>query len=274
MVQTPVGIHPSRIAATFAALKGAGRVALMPYLTVGYPDIATTLAGVPALVRSGADLIELGMPFSDPLMDGPTVQHTNQVAIAQGFKTTMMFEVARQVRAEGIATPLILMGSFNPILRYGPEQFIADCAAAGIDGLIIPDLPPEESEEVAESCRRHGRDLIWLVAPTSTDARIAEVTRLASGFIYCISLTGITGARSSLQGGLAEYIARVRRHTDLPLVIGFGISRAEHVAQVAAVADGAVIASAMLNRLGEVADGPMAERVAALEAFMRGMQDG
>ncbi len=272
MVQTPVGIHPSRIAATFARLKDEGRVALMPYLTVGYPDIATTLAGVPALVRSGADLIELGMPFSDPLMDGPTVQHTNQVSIAQGFKTTMMFEVARQVRAAGITTPLILMGSYNPILRYGPEPFIAECAAAGIDGLIIPDLPPEESEEVAESCRRHGRDLIWLVAPTSTDARIAEVARLASGFIYCISLTGITGARSSLQGGLEEYIARVRRHTDLPLVIGFGISRAEHVAQVAAVADGAVIASAMLDRLREVADHPMEERIAVIESFMRGVQ--
>lgn len=267
-----IATQTSRIAATFARLKGEGRVALMPYLTVGYPDVATTQAAIPALVREGADLIELGMPFSDPLMDGPTIQHTNQIAIANGFKTTMMFDVVRQARDAGIATPIVLMGSFNPILRYGAERFIADCAAAGIDGLIIPDLPPEESDELVEACRHHGRDLIWLVAPTSSDARIADIAGRASGFIYCISLTGITGARASLQQGLADYIARVRRHTDLPLAIGFGISRAEHVAEVARVADGAIIASAMLNRVAEVEDRPVAERIAAIEDFLRGLK--
>jgi tryptophan synthase alpha chain len=166
------------------------------------------------------------------------------------------------------------MGSFNPILRYGADRFIADCAAAGIDGLIIPDLPPEESEEIEEACHRHGRDLIWLVAPTSSDERIAEIARRASGFIYCISLVGVTGARVSLDEGLAEYIARVRRFTDLPLVVGFGISRAEHVAQVGAVADGAIVASALLNRLGEVEDRPVEERVAAIEEFLNGMKGG
>ena len=265
-------VAASRIAATFARLKEEGRVALMPYLTVGYPDFETTEVALPALVRSGADLIEIGMPFSDPLMDGPTIQRTNQIAIASGFKTTMMFDATRRMREEGIETPIILMGAFNPILRYGTERFIADCAAAGIDGLIIPDLPPEESEEIAEACRRHGRDLIWLVAPTSSDERIADIAGRASGFIYCISLTGITGARTSLQEGLSEYIARVRRHTDLPLAIGFGISRAEHVAQVAAVADGAIVASAMLNRVAEVEDRPIPERIAAIETFLRGLK--
>jgi tryptophan synthase alpha chain len=246
----------------------------MPYLTVGYPDIETTSAAVPAMVRAGADLIELGMPFSDPLMDGPTIQRTNQIAIARGFKTAMMFDTAREIREMGIETPLILMGSFNPILRYGPDRFIADCAAAGIDGLIIPDLPPEESEEIEEACRRHGRDLIWLVSPTSSDERIADITSRASGFIYCISLVGITGARASLQEGLAEYIARVRRFTDLPLVVGFGISRAEHVAQVGKVADGAIVASAMLNRVAEVEDRPVEDRIAVIEEFLHGLKNG
>jgi tryptophan synthase alpha chain len=262
---------PSRIAATFARLKDEGRVALMPYLTVGYPDIETTSAAVPAMVRAGADLIELGMPFSDPLMDGPTVQRTNQIAIARGFKGSMMFDVAREIREMGIETPLVLMGSFNMILRYGAEPFVAECAAAGIDGLIIPDLPPEESQEIEEACKRHGRDLIWLVAPTSSDERIAEIARRASGFIYCISLVGITGERVSLTEGLAEYIARVRRFTDLPLAVGFGISRAEHVAQVGAVADGAIVASALLNRVAEVEDRPVEEQVAVIEEFVRGL---
>jgi tryptophan synthase alpha chain len=246
----------------------------MPYLTVGYPDIETTSAAIPAMVRAGADLIELGMPFSDPLMDGPTIQRTNQIAIARGFKGTMMFDVAREIREMGVETPLILMGSFNPILHYGTERFIAECAAAGIDGVIIPDLPPEESEEIEEICKRHGRDLIWLVSPTSSDERIADITSRASGFIYCISLVGITGARASLQDGLADYIARVRRFTDLPLVVGFGISSAEHVAQVGQVADGAIVASAMLNRVAEVEDRPLAEHIAAIEDFLHGLKNG
>ena len=263
---------PSRIAATFARLKEEGRVALMPYLTVGYPDIETTIAAIPAMVRAGADLFELGMPFSDPLMDGPTIQRTNQIAIGRGFKGSMMFDVARQAREQGIETPIILMGSFNPILRYGTERFIAACAAAGIDGLIIPDLPPEESEEIEVACRRHGRDLIWLVAPTSSDERIAEIARRASGFIYCISLVGVTGARGRLQDGLAPYIARVRNYTALPLAIGFGISTAEHVAFVGDLAEGAIVASALLNRLAEVEDRPLPERVAAAADFVRGLR--
>jgi tryptophan synthase alpha chain len=181
--QVPEANKAGRIAATFAKLKGEGRAALMPYLTVGYPDIETTSAAVPAMVRAGADLIELGMPFSDPLMDGPTVQRTNQIAIARGFKTAMMFDIAREIRELGIETPLILMGSFNPILRYGTDRFVAECAAAGIDGLIVPDLPPEESEEVEDACRRHGRDLIWLVAPTrSRRPRPREQRRRPSGY--------------------------------------------------------------------------------------------
>lgn len=264
---------PSRIAATFAATRREGRVALMPYLTVGFPDVETTLAGVPALLRGGADLIELGMPFSDPMADGVTVQRANQRALDNGVWTGTALDVARTLRERGVEAPLLAMGYVNPLLRYGLDRFAADCAAAGIDGMIVPDLPPEESDELAAACRRHGRDLIMLLAPTSTEARIKAVAKRATGFIYCISLTGITGARASLAEGLGDYIARVRRHTDLPLAIGFGISKPEHVAGVARIADGAVVASALLNRLEEVADWPVAERAAALEAFTRGLRE-
>jgi tryptophan synthase alpha chain len=264
--------QPSRIGDTFARLKREGRVALLPYLTVGFPDVETTLAGVPALVRGGADLIELGMPFSDPMADGVTIQRANQRALEGGVRTRTVLEVARTLRERGVETPLLAMGYVNPILRYGLEPFAAACAGAGIDGLIVPDLPPEESDELAAACRRHGRDLIMLLAPTSTEARIAEVARRASGFIYCISLTGVTGARASLSEGLAGYLARVRRHTDLPLVVGFGIANAEHVAEVGEIADGAVVASALLNRLEQVLDRPVDERAAAVEAFVRGLR--
>ncbi|MGN6755138.1 MAG: tryptophan synthase subunit alpha, partial [Thermomicrobiales bacterium] len=255
-------------------LKREGRTALMPYLTVGFPDVATTLAGVPALIRGGADLIELGMAFSDPLADGVTVQRANQRALAGGVHTDTVLDVTRQLRTQGVEAPLIAMGYFNPIMQYGVERFVAEGAAAGLDGLIIPDLPPEESDEVVAICRQHGRDLIMLLAPTSPDARIADVARRATGFIYCSSLTGITGQRESLQTGLADYLARIRRQTDLPLAVGFGISKPEHVAQVGQVAEGAIVGSALINCLEAVADRPLAERAAALEAFVRDLRGG
>lgn len=269
---TETAPRPSRIAETFAALKAEGRVAIMPYLTVGFPDVETTLAAVPALVRGGANLFELGMPFSDPLADGVTIQRANQRVLEAGIRATTVLDVARRLRADGVEAPLLAMGYFNPILRYGVERFVADCAAAGIDGLIVPDLPPEESDEVVAACRQHGRDLIMLIAPTSTDERIKLVAERASGFIYCISLTGVTGARASLQEGLAGYLARVRRYTDLPLAVGFGISKPEHVAQVAEFAEGAIVGAALITRLEEVEDRPVTERAAAVEAFARGLR--
>lgn len=264
--------RPSRIAATFERLQREGRTALMPFLTIGYPDVETTLAAIPAMVEAGADLFELGMPFSDPLADGPTIQRTNQRALANGVTIHTTIEVARQLRANGVEVPFIAMGYVNPILRYGVERFVADCAEAGIDGLIVPDLPPEESDEIADACRRHGRDLIMLLAPTSPERRIKEVAARATGFIYCISLVGVTGARAQLQDGLAPYIARVRNYTALPLAIGFGIATAEHVGQVGDLAEGAIVASALLNRLAEVEDRPVAERVAAAADFVRGLR--
>lgn len=263
---------PSRIAATFDRLRRDGRVALMPYLTVGFPDVETTLAAVPAMIRGGADMIELGIPFSDPLADGVTVQRASQRALENGVTITTVLDVTRALRQAGVEAPLLAMGYFNPILRYGIERFVAACAIAGIDGLIVVDLPPEECDDLAAACQRHGRDLIMLLAPTSTDARIAEVVRRATGWIYCISLTGVTGARGELAAGLAPYLARVRARTNLPLVVGFGVSKASHVAEIGRLADGAAVGAALLSRLEAVADLPVAERADAAEAFVRGLR--
>lgn len=260
---------PSRISATFARLRQERRVALMPYLTVGYPDVATTLAALPAMVAAGADMFELGIPFSDPLADGVTVQRASQRALENGVTVETVLAVARQLRDGGVEAPLMAMSYYNPIFHYGIERFVAACATVGIDGLIVPDLPPEECDELAAACQRYERDLIMLLAPTSTDARIAQAVRRASGCIYCISLTGVTGARGDLATGLAPYLARVRALTDLPLVVGFGLSKASHVAEVARLADGAVVASALLDRLARLTERPVEERAAAAADFVR-----
>jgi len=263
--------QPSRIAAAFARAKAEGRTALMPFVTAGYPSLATSEALVPALVRGGADLVEIGVPFSDPLADGATVQRTSQVAIANGVRLTDCLDLAHRLRLQhGLTVPLVLMGYYNPILAYGPARFAQDAAAVGVDGVIVPDLPTEESDELLAACRAHGRDLVFMVAPTSTDERLAAVAQRASGFIYCVSLTGVTGARDALPD-LAGYLARVRRRTDLPLAVGFGVSTAEHVRQIGEVADGAVVASAMINHLDAF---PEAEQPAAAEAFVRRLRTG
>lgn len=261
----------SRIASTFARLRAEGRAALMPYLMVGYPERDSALDLAPALEAAGADLFELGVPFSDPLADGATVQRAAERALANGVRLPFCLETVAALRARGVAAPLVLMGYFNPFLRYGLARFVADAAAAGVDGLIIPDLPPEEAGECHALCRAAGLDLIFFVAPTTPDERIATIVRLASGFIYCVSLTGVTGARRELWAGLPDFLARVRRHTDLPLVVGFGISSAAHVREVSALADGAIVASALINHLEQ---SPPAQQVAAATAFLRGLQGG
>jgi len=257
---------PSRIAGAFARAKAEGRTALMPFVTAGYPTLTMSAEWILALIRGGADLIEIGVPFSDPLADGTTVQHTSEVALANGTTLSDCLALVDRLRREhAVETPFMLMGYYNPILQYGPERFAADCAAVGVDGVIVPDLPTEESDELLVACRTHGRDLVFLIAPTSTDRRIADVAARASGFIYCVSLTGVSGARQTLPA-LEAYLGRVRGQTDLPLAIGFGISTPEHVRQVGAVADGAIIASALINHLDRL---PATAQPAAAEAFVR-----
>lgn len=265
--------HPSkstgeqnRIAAAFARCANENRAALMPFLTAGYPTIEKTDALLDAVVAGGADLIELGIPFSDPLADGATVQHTSQVALANGATLAEGLAIVRRARERGISVPIVLMGYTNPFLRYGLERLAADAATAGVDGFIVPDLPLEESDEFSTPFRERGLDLIFLVAPTSTQQRLKEAASRASGFIYCVSLTGVTGARDDLAKDLADYIGRVRRATDLPLALGFGISKPEHVREAAALVDGVIVASALINHIDAL---PEDRQVAGAEAFVR-----
>jgi tryptophan synthase alpha chain len=239
----------SRIEDAFARAKAEGRAALLPYVTIGWPDLGDTERLVPAIIEGGGDIIELGLPFSDPIADGPTIQSANQRALANGVTPVYALEVARRLRANGVEAPLLFMGYYNPVFSYGLTEFAAACADAGIDGLMIPDLPPEESNPLLDACREHGLNLIYFIAPTSTPARVDAVLERANGFVYLISLTGVTGARSELSSNLADYVARVRGRTSLPLAIGFGISTRAHVAEAESVVDGVVCASALLNHL-------------------------
>jgi len=252
----------SRIGQAMARLREQGQVGLIAYLTVGYPDIDATLRLVPALADGGANMVELGVPFSDPLADGTTIQRASHHALQQGVTPAVCLDVVKQLRARGLAIPLLLMGYYNSILAYGIDEFARDVAGAGADGLIGVDLPPEEAAGVRTACVGRGLDLIYLVAPTSSDERIALVASQASGFIYCVSLTGVTGARGELPSGLSQFLARVRRHTALPLAVGFGISKREHVKAVAGLgAEAAVIGSAIINVIDRAPAEEREERV-------------
>lgn len=255
----------SRIAQTFARLREERRTGLVAYVTAGYPSIADTPELVRALVEGGADIVELGVPFSDPLADGATIQRAAQVAVAAGVTLADVIAVCRKLRESGMTTPLVPMTYYNPVLAHGLERFAADAAAAGIDGVIAVDVPPEESGPLREALAPHDIDLIALVAPTSTDARIAAMTARASGFVYCVSVAGTTGARGDLPADLPDFIARVRRQTDLPLAVGFGVSRAEHVAAIGRLCEAAVIGSAIIDVIEQ---SPPGERAARLRAYV------
>lgn len=251
----------------FERLKAARRLAFIPYLTAGYPDVGGALALGRTLAAHGADLLEMGVPFSDPLGDGPTIQRASTAALAAGMTVGGALKLAADL-SDATGTPLVLMGYYNPILRYGLDRFCADAATAGVGGLIVPDLPVEESDELLGCCRANGLHLIYLLAPTSTEARIAGVAARASGFIYCMAVTGVTGARADLAGDLAAFLQRVRAKTTLPLVVGFGISRPEHVARLRGAADGVVVASALIDLLDAT---PESEREAAVGAYIERM---
>jgi tryptophan synthase alpha chain len=254
----------SRLEATFARLRGEKRTGFVAFLTVGYPSVEDTLRLVPALIEGGADVIELGIPFSDPLAEGPTIQRSSHHALQQGVTPAVCLDVVSRLRAAGVEAPLVFMGYFNPLLAYGIERFCGDAARAGADGIIPVDLPPEESQRLHDACRASGLDLVYLLAPTSTDERIKAVAERASGFIYCVSLTGVTGARDELSPHLTEFIARVRRHSPLPLAVGFGISKPKHFRAVARIADAAVIGSAIIDEIDR--SGP-SERASNVKAY-------
>jgi tryptophan synthase alpha chain len=235
----------SRIASVFARAK---RTVLIPYLTVGYPSIETTLKAVPLFARNGCDIVELGIPFSDPLADGATIQQASYEALRQGVTVSICFEVAGELRRR-VRIPLVFMTYYNPVLKFGLEQFCLKCVDVGIDGLIIPDLPPEEGEELERSTERLGLDLIYLLSPASTQERIRLVTSRSSGFIYLVSLTGVTGARDTLPEELESFVGSVRKKTEKPLCVGFGVSTPEQARRVATVADGVIVGSRIVQLL-------------------------
>ncbi len=252
----------------FARTRAEGRPAIIPFVPGGWPEADATVAIVRAAVEGGADALEIGFPFSDPLADGATNQLAYQQALANGVNADTILAAVRAIRAEGIEVPILLMGYSNPLYSYGVVKFASDAATAGVDGLIIVDLPPEEATELEGPAQAAGLHLIYLLAPASTAERITAVAQHASGFIYCVSVTGVTGARTSMSSELPEFLARVRAQTDVPLAVGFGISAREHVEAVGQVADAAIIGSAFVQVVGGA---PAASRPAAVSAFVREM---
>lgn len=255
-----------RIATAFERARAENRAALIPYLSLGYPTPETSLALAEAAIAAGADLLELGVPFSDPLADGPVIQRAAHVALQGGMTVARCLEMAHSLRQRGIVVPLIFMGYYNPILAYGAEAFCRACCEAGVDGLIVPDLPPEEGGELERACETYGLALVYLLAPTSTPERIRLVSERSQGFVYLVSVTGITGPRERLPVDLGAFVRRVREATDKPLAVGFGISTPEQAGQVAALADGVVVGSALV-RLAEEADAR--ERIKDLVGALR-----
>jgi tryptophan synthase alpha chain len=239
----------TRIDRRFAELKTAGRAALVTFLTAGDPDPETSLALVQALPAAGADVIELGMPFTDPMADGPAIQMSSQRALKAGQTLKKTLELVRAFRGSDDATPLVLMGYYNPIYVYGVDRFLRDAKGAGVDGLIIVDLPPEEDEELCLPALKAGLNFIRLATPTTDDKRLPAVLANTSGFVYYVSITGITGAATPDAGKVAAAVARIKRHTKLPVAVGFGVRTAEQAAGIASGADGVVVGSALVNVL-------------------------
>jgi tryptophan synthase alpha chain len=242
----------------FASLRGRGQIALMPFIPVGYPDLETTELALPALEAGGASLIEVGFPFSDPIADGPTIQESYTVALSKRLRIADVFEMVRRARS-AVSIPLVSMVSYSIVYRFGVERFVATAKQAGFDGLILPDLPPPEAEAICDRVRAGGLDTILLVAPTTTLDRRAEIARLSSGFVYYLSVSGITGERDQLPKDLADNVRQLKGLTDRPVCVGFGISKPAHVEQLRGVADGAIVGSALVKRMkGRLNDGPAA----------------
>jgi tryptophan synthase alpha chain len=240
-----------RIARAFARARSEGRPALIAFVIPGYPDAEGAAEAFDAMAAGGADIIEVEIPFSDPLADGATIQGAVFASLAQGTTPGDCLDFVRDARSRHPEMPVVVMTYLNPVLAMGLESFAARAAAAGADGVILVDLPAEEAAEAKTALAKHGLELVCLAAPTSTDERLRTIAARSSGFVYCVSVTGVTGARSDLPPGLTEFLERVRRCTDLPLAVGFGMSRREHVEALTGIADGVVVGSAFIDLLGK-----------------------
>jgi tryptophan synthase alpha chain len=251
----------SRIADAFAVAAARDQTALIPYLTAGYPSLDETVGLVGAAVEAGADIVELGVPFSDPMGDGPVIQASTQAALRAGTTTTRVLQLVAAARAEGIDTPIALMGYCNPFLRYGLKRLCEDARAVGVDGLIVPDLPAHLADDWMANAAPAGLDMIFFAAPGSPLERLRFTAGRAGGFLYCIATDGVTGARDTLDPRLMDFLARVRSITSLPLAVGFGISQPAQVARLHGHADGVIVGSALLRRMAAAPD--PAGRIAA-----------
>jgi tryptophan synthase alpha chain len=244
----------TRIEKRFAALKKESRAALVTFTMAGDPDYDTSLVIAKALPNAGADIIELGMPFTDPMADGPAIQASGLRALKSGQRMTKTLQIVREFREEDSETPIVLMGYYNPIYIYGNERFLADAKAAGVDGLIVVDLPPEEDEELCLPALKGGLNFIRLATPTTDDKRLPKVLTNTSGFVYYVSITGITGAAAPDTARVTAAVARIKRHTKLPVAVGFGVKTAEHARAIAEGADGVVVGSALVEALRQSLD--------------------
>jgi tryptophan synthase alpha chain len=266
-----------RIDRRFAALKEEGRAALVTFTMAGDPDYATSLAILKALPRAGADVIELGMPFTDPMADGPAIQAAGLRALKAGQNMKKTLAAVRDFRAGDDATPVVLMGYYNPIYIYGVERFLADAKAAGVDGLIVVDLPPEEDSELCLPAMKAGLNFIRLATPTTDEKRLPTVLTNTSGFVYYVSITGITGAAAPDTGKVAAAVARIKRHTKLPVCVGFGVRTAAHARAIAEGADGVVVGSALVEAVRQSLgpdSKPTAATVAAVTDLARALAEG
>ena len=263
-----LGAFMTRIDDTFARLKAEGKKAFVAYIMSGDPDEATSLEVMKGLPAAGVDIIELGMPFTDPMADGPTIQAAGQRALEGGMTTDKVLAMVRAFRAVDNVTPIVLMGYYNPIYSRGVDRFLAEATAAGIDGMIIVDLPPEEDDELCIPAQRAGLNFIRLATPTTDAKRLPRVLQNTSGFVYYVSVTGITGAAAAVATDVAPEVARIKRSTDLPVIVGFGITTPEAARAIASVADGCVVGSAIVRDIG--AGVPVAEVLARVKALADG----
>jgi tryptophan synthase alpha chain len=267
----------TRIEARFAALKREGRAALVTFLTAGDPDAATSLEILRALPQAGADVIELGMPFTDPMADGPAIQASSLRALKAGQNMKRTLAMVTEFRSADAATPIVLMGYYNPIYIYGVPRFLADAKAAGVDGLIVVDLPPEEDDELCLPALKAGLNFIRLATPTTDDKRLPAVLANTSGFVYYVSITGITGMAAPDTGKVSAAVRRIQRHTALPVAVGFGVKTAAHARAIAEVADGVVVGSALVDALRQSLDGdmkPTQSSVKAVTDLVAGLAQG
>lgn len=267
----------SRIAARFAALKAHGRAGLVTFVTAGDPDLATFQAILAGLPAAGADIIEIGVPFSDPMADGPSIQLSSQRALLHNIALKDIFEAVAVFRKADNDTPIVLMGYFNPIYRYGAEKFARDAAAAGADGVIVVDLPPEEADELLPYLTAQGLNFIFLTAPTSSNMRLPKIIDKASGFVYHVAVMGVTGTKSADADAVKEDVTRLRRHTKLPIAVGFGIKTAAQARAIAAHCDAAVVGSAIVDAIAAASTkhGPAPARIAAdVHGFVKELAAG